>query len=128
MRSEGKKNDSRSSSLRSSLDRDLNFISRTPLAIHPKYQSLHTEMGSFPCFMLSNYTWEVSDEFWFTVILMSDYLFFKLSIKVAVNESRIKVAKTGCITLGNSIFPEVEFGHEGANGVMMRDNVHVFLL
>ena len=45
-----------------------------------------------------------------------------------MSESRIQVPKTGCISLLNSTFPEVEFGHEGSNGVMVHDDIDVFLL
>ena len=45
-----------------------------------------------------------------------------------MNESRIQVSKTGCISILNSIFPEVEFGHEGSNDVMVHDYVDVFPL
>lgn len=44
-----------------------------------------------------------------------------------MNESKIQVTKTGCISLLNSIFPEVEFDHEGSNDLVCK-NVAVFLL
>jgi len=40
-----------------------------------------------------------------------------------------KLAKLAvCISILNSTFPEIEFGHEGSNDVMVHDHVDVFLL
>lgn len=43
-----------------------------------------------------------------------------------MNESRIQVTKTERISLLKSTFPEVKFGHECSNGVVVCEDVDVF--